>query len=398
MNMSTHEDEARAKARAEMKILANDEKNTKKIFLYNCLKWKTYEINEFHIPEEGELCLEPRRLFQHLCSGLISPQSYVTKRKTYRIPLGSNGFIAPEFAQKYLRCHHDLDVFTVKDGKDLVFVSAERQKRGLVVQVSNNELFVTDNLCGIPRIDKRYWRAAEEQKENIDFGDLLRIITKEERRYIYALLDFERQMLLLFYSKGEPSHSQTGSFPYINFNFNNTGLWFDEIGPTPTTTDATTASTTSVTTKATTETTKSTTTSTNYQPTALDWAGADSFCRGGNMALIKIESSQENDLIYNHYLATPGITKDIYWTSGRYSRDGNKEWEWATTPPYAKFNYTNWSPNSTSGPQPDFCLNGSDCNPAYAEQFSVDISFFFDGRWYDVVNTQAMNFICESIA
>jgi hypothetical protein len=93
-----------------------------------------------------------------------------------------------------------------------------------------------------------------------------------------------------------------------------------------------------------------------------------------------------------------GITKDIYWTAGRYSRDGKKEWEWATTPPYAEFNYTNWSPNSTSGPQPDFCLNGSDCNPAYAEQFSVDISFFIDGRWYDAVNTLAMKFICESIA
>ncbi|XP_046651840.1 uncharacterized protein LOC124342745 [Daphnia pulicaria] len=238
---------------------------------------------------------------------------------------------------------------------------------------------------------------------------------------------------------GEPSHSQTGSFAYINFNFNNNGLWFDEIGPTiilficesigggtPTTTDASTASTTTVTTKATTETTKTTTTSTTYQPLNCpnylqdnfdvpcwtlgnkcycfsqlkrDWAGADSFCRGGNMALLKIESSQENDLIYNHYLATPGITKDIYWTSGRYSRDGNKEWEWATTPPYAEFNYTNWSPNSTSGPQPDFCLpNGSDCNPAYAEQFSVDISFFIDGRWYDAVNTLAMKFICESIA
>jgi hypothetical protein len=77
---------------------------------------------------------------------------------------------------------------------------------------------------------------------------------------------------------GEPSHSQTGSFAYINFNFN-TGLWFDEIGPTiilficesigggtPTTTDASTASTTTVTTKATTETTKTTTTSTTYQP------------------------------------------------------------------------------------------------------------------------------------
>jgi hypothetical protein len=93
-----------------------------------------------------------------------------------------------------------------------------------------------------------------------------------------------------------------------------------------------------------------------------------------------------------------GITNDIYWTSGRYSRDGNKEWEWATTPPYEKFNYTNWSPTSSAGPQPDFCLPNGDCNPAYAEQFSVDISFFFAGRWYDVVNTKALKFICESIA
>jgi hypothetical protein len=37
-----------------------------------------------------------------------------------------------------------------------------------------------------------------------------------------------------------------------------------------------------------------------------DWAGADSFCRGGNMALLKIESWQENDLIYSHFFATPG--------------------------------------------------------------------------------------------
>lgn len=29
---------------------------------------------------------------------------------------------------------------------------------------------------------------------------------------------------------GEPSHSQTGSFAYINFNFDDTGFWFDEIG------------------------------------------------------------------------------------------------------------------------------------------------------------------------
>ena len=29
---------------------------------------------------------------------------------------------------------------------------------------------------------------------------------------------------------GEPSNSQIGSFAYINFNFDDTGYWFDEIG------------------------------------------------------------------------------------------------------------------------------------------------------------------------
>ena len=37
-----------------------------------------------------------------------------------------------------------------------------------------------------------------------------------------------------------------------------------------------------------------------------DWAGADSFCREGDMTLLKIESAQENNLIYYHYLVRPG--------------------------------------------------------------------------------------------
>jgi hypothetical protein len=50
------------------------------------------------------------------------------------------------------------------------------------------------------------------------------------------------------------------------------------------------------------------------------------------------------------------------------------EWEWATTPPYAKFNYTNWSPTWGPTGEPDFCLNpnGSYCDPGYGEPFRVN--------------------------
>ena len=92
------------------------------------------------------------------------------------------------------------------------------------------------------------------------------------------------------------------------------------------------------------------------------------------------------------------ISKDIYWTAGRYSRDGKNLWEWATTQPYEPFNYTNWFKNTKASDQPDFCIDYPDCNPAYAEQFSVDISFIGNGKWFDVVNTYEMKFICESVA
>jgi hypothetical protein len=88
-----------------------------------------------------------------------------------------------------------------------------------------------------------------------------------------------------------------------------------------------------------------------------NWAGADSFCRGGGMNLLKMETAHENNLIYNqHTNSTPageilnhrfflhnrnnkiefklfnvhgnaGISKDIYWTTGRYCQEGKARWE-----------------------------------------------------------------------
>ena len=58
----------------------------------------------------------------------------------------------------------------------------------------------------------------------------------------------------------------------------------------------------------------------------------------------------------------------------------------------------NWFKNTKASDQPDFCIDYPDCNPAYAEQFSVDISFIGNGKWFDVVNTYEMKFICESVS
>jgi hypothetical protein len=166
--MLTHEDEARAKARAEMKILANNETNTKKIFLYNCLRWKTYEEREFHIPEEGELCIEPRRLFQHLCSGLLAPQANVVEFKTYHTT-STRKIMHPAF-----------NVFKILDGRRYYYVSAERQVKGVVVQLSSNETFVLNKLSGVPRCDAKDLHLQCTKKVRLSLEQLIRILTEED--------------------------------------------------------------------------------------------------------------------------------------------------------------------------------------------------------------------------
>nr|CAH0101298.1 unnamed protein product [Daphnia galeata] len=89
------------------------------------------------------------------------------------------------------------------------------------------------------------------------------------------------------------------------------------------------------------------------------------------MNLLKLETAHENNLIYNHHTNTPGITRDIYWTAGRYSQEGKARWEWATTKPYQQLVYKNWYPINPV--QPDFNEPG----------YCMDISFASPGYWFD---------------
>jgi hypothetical protein len=79
-----------------------------------------------------------------------------------------------------------------------------------------------------------------------------------------------------------------------------------------------------------------------------------------------------------------GITRDIYWTAGRYSQEGKAQWEWATTKPYQQLVYKNWYPINPV--QPDFNEPG----------YCMNISFATPGYWFDTLCTNNIKFICES--
>jgi|688.fasta_scaffold1649019_1 hypothetical protein len=64
-----------------MKRLEED-KTSKKIFFYLGKKWSNNNGTTNDIPGE-ELVLEPRYLFQFLCTGRIAPQANVVEFKTY---------------------------------------------------------------------------------------------------------------------------------------------------------------------------------------------------------------------------------------------------------------------------------------------------------------------------
>lgn len=74
-----------------------------------------------------------------------------------------------------------------------------------------------------------------------------------------------------------------------------------------------------------------------------------------------------------------------FWTSGRYSQEGNNRWEWASVQPFQPFNYTNWHPVYN---QPDDNEPGS-CALLYFLDYS--------GYWADNVCIYSTRLICESI-
>ncbi|KAK4015986.1 hypothetical protein OUZ56_030950 [Daphnia magna] len=117
----------------------------------------------------------------------------------------------------------------------------------------------------------------------------------------------------------------------------------------------------------------------------LDWRRANEFCRGGGTTLLSLETYEEDMLISQHIKGTssPELLNDYYWTSGRYSQEGNKRWEWAATEPFQPMTYTNWYPGSPSNNAPG----------SYAY-----VNYLFDnGIWFDMTNTTSILFICESI-
>ena len=74
-----------------------------------------------------------------------------------------------------------------------------------------------------------------------------------------------------------------------------------------------------------------------------------------------------------------------YWTSGRYSQEGNNRWEWANAATFQPMVYTNWHPGFN---QPDFNEPGM-C----ALLYFLDCS----GYWADNECIYSTRLICESI-
>ena len=87
----------------------------------------------------------------------------------------------------------------------------------------------------------------------------------------------------------------------------------------------------------------------------------------------------------HNFLISIELNFSEYWTSGRYSQEGNNRWEWASTPPFLLFNYTNWHPKYN---QPDDNEPGS-CALLYFLDYS--------GFWADNVCIYSTRFVCESI-
>ncbi|XP_057373762.1 C-type lectin domain family 6 member A-like [Daphnia carinata] len=115
------------------------------------------------------------------------------------------------------------------------------------------------------------------------------------------------------------------------------------------------------------------------------WMRSDEFCRGGNMTLLSLETEEEDKMINSHVQSNPELNFSEFWTSGRYSQEGNNRWEWASVQPFQPFNYTNWHPVYN---QPDDNEPGS-CALLYFLDYS--------GYWADNVCIYSTRLICESV-
>nr|CAH0113451.1 unnamed protein product [Daphnia galeata] len=89
-----------------------------------------------------------------------------------------------------------------------------------------------------------------------------------------------------------------------------------------------------------------------------NWLDANSYCEEEDMTLLSLETEDEDRLIYDHIKATTELNSFSYWTSGRYSLEGNKYWEWATgAEPFQQFTYVNWSPGQPDSNTVGYCAH-----------------------------------------
>lgn len=154
------------KAEEEMKRLRED-KTPKKVFLYFGKKWPNNNGTTNDIPGV-ELVLEPEDLFQFLCTGRINPQADVVEFKTYHTP-STRKIMHPAF-----------NVFKILDGKTNLYISVERQVKGVVVQTSSNEKFVLKKLLGVSRCDAKDLNLQCTKKVRLSVENLIRILTDED--------------------------------------------------------------------------------------------------------------------------------------------------------------------------------------------------------------------------
>lgn len=120
---------------------------------------------------------------------------------------------------------------------------------------------------------------------------------------------------------------------------------------------------------------------------STNWDGAKEFCRAGNMTLLNVETEEEDYTIFTNGKYNPGLYYAEYWTAGRYSQDGNNEWEWASTQPFIPMNYTHWYAEEPGSSEPGSCTS-----------FHFYYGDFYQWGWSDYPCSNYAGAICESVS
>ncbi|EFX83115.1 hypothetical protein DAPPUDRAFT_316109 [Daphnia pulex] len=104
--------------------------------------------------------------------------------------------------------------------------------------------------------------------------------------------------------------------------------------------------------------------------------------------MLKVETEEEEKLIYNHWQVHPELKSEKYWTSGKFPQKGyNRTYEWATIEPFQRFTYTNWQSGKPGHSDFGYCV-----------YFFMDFDFESGYYWVDYLcNSFYLEYICESV-